>query len=355
MDMLCEAQRRVHAGTWTHARLENLEKGCGFSANPHGLLANVSLRAHFRVMSVATYDWMHCALQNGVLTEELFLYAKAFRPVGHSAKDIETFLRDGWQFPTCTRNMGNLHHVFDAYRSRSSDKANHLKASAGELLGLYGMLRHFAATHVGDHPALAGQRASFEAGCHVIDLILQAKRGIIPLPDAAVLMKDACKKHLALTIAAYGDDHVKPKHHWMLDFAEQLSTKPCILDAFIIERLHLRAKRHADRIFELGVLERSTMAGIVNDQFDEASKPLRDGLRGAVSRFDGSLIADRLTVGALRIGIDDVVFMDRTAAIVAVCAEEDGVLFCIVREMGCVGTVAVYFFAAVDRYILFSG
>ena len=55
-------------------------------------------------------------------------------------------------------------------------------------------------------------------------------------------MKAAVSDHMRKHLAAYGDANIKPKHHWMFDVAEQLATHPCVLDAFITERLHLRVK-----------------------------------------------------------------------------------------------------------------
>jgi len=78
---------------------------------------------------------------------------------------------------------------------------------------------------------------------------------------------------MRLHIAAYGDETLKPKHHWMFDIAEQMEWLPCVVDAFIIERIHLRIKRNAEKVHELGVFEKSVMAGVVNTIYDEASKP----------------------------------------------------------------------------------
>ena len=54
------------------------------------------------------------------------------------------------------------------------------------------------------------------------------------------MLLDAIGRHQRLHIAAYGVDKLKPKHHWMFDVAEMLQHTEAVLDAFIIERLHLR-------------------------------------------------------------------------------------------------------------------
>jgi len=336
IDMLTEARRRVDAGAMTHARLESLEKAIGFNSNERGLLADVRLRSLFQVSKIATFDWMHTALQNGTVTDELYRYTKACATVGHAHHNIEAFLKQGWCFPANSRSDG-LHRIFSEYRSTSSDKADRLKASASELLGVYGLARHWAAMHVGERDDLRAERLSFESACDVVDLILQAKRGNISMPQASRLMKRAVATHMRLHIAAYGDETLKPKHHWMFDIAEQMEWLPCVVDAFIIERIHLRIKRNAEKVHELGVFEKSVMAGVVNSIYDETSKPFSDGLRGATYNQERTLLGDHLCVGSLRVDSGDVVMRGEEVAVVVVCAEEDGELYVIVNKCALVG------------------
>jgi hypothetical protein len=332
VDMLTESRRRVTGGTMTPARLESLEKATGFNSNEQGLLADPRLRSLFQASKIATFDWMHTALQNGTVTDEVFRYTKACEAIGLTHMDIEAYLKEAWQFPANSRSSTGLHRVFNDYRSHSSDKAERLKASASEMIGLYGLLRHWAATRVGDHVGLRAERKSFEAACDVVDIILQAKRGNIAMPVASRMLTNATATHLRCHIEVYGGDTVKPKHHWMFDVAEQMSSLPLVVDAFIIERIHLRIKRNADKVHELGVFEKSVMAGVVNSIFDEASKPFSDGLRGATSDAEGTVLGDHLCVGSLRVDSGDVIMRGDEVAVVSVCAEEDGMCYVVVQK-----------------------
>jgi len=334
IDMLTEGRLRVNAGTMTATRLDQLEKACGFNANPAGLMADVPTRARFHAFNVSTFDWVHTALQNGTVTEEAFLYTKACRHAGFHPRDLEAYLQDNWIFPAATRSKGKgLHRVFNEFRAHSSQKADRLKASASEMLGLYGLLRHWSATEVGDRPELTAERASFEAACEVIDILLRTKRGFIDLNVAAHMLRRAVTNHMTLHMACYGGDHIKPKHHWMFDVADQLTELPCVVDAFIIERLHLRVKRMLEPVYELGVLERSVLCGLVNAQFEEAKKDLGDGLTGTKVMHDGCWVADHASVGALRLGAGDAIFNGAELGIVVVLVEDDGIVYVAVR--GC--------------------
>jgi len=78
VDMVNAAWRRHQAGTMTKAALERLEKASGFNATPFGLLGDVELRSRLNVFENLRYDWMHSALQNGTITEEIFLFTQAY-------------------------------------------------------------------------------------------------------------------------------------------------------------------------------------------------------------------------------------------------------------------------------------
>ena len=156
IDMLVEAKRGVLAGTMASVACEDFDQACGFNANVDGLLADVFLRDHFNVCEHPWFDWMHNMLQNGTMTDEAWLLCKAAMDHGFPLNGVEAFVRDGWEFPKFKRTKGKvLWHAFDDFRTRASRKADRLKASASELLGLYSMLRHWAVTQVGRRPELS--------------------------------------------------------------------------------------------------------------------------------------------------------------------------------------------------------
>ena len=54
----------------------------------------------------------------------------------------------GWGFPQASRHTSSkLWRVFDSHRS-SGGEHEKIRASSSELLGLYGLLRHFVETQV---------------------------------------------------------------------------------------------------------------------------------------------------------------------------------------------------------------
>ena len=100
---------------------------------------STALEGHLEVPECINYDWVHSALQQGVLNCEVEAWlSKTEVP----RLDLQTFLaKKTWEFPGARRQQGRqLHRVFDARRV-SKETPEKIKASCSELLGLYGVLR----------------------------------------------------------------------------------------------------------------------------------------------------------------------------------------------------------------------
>ena len=230
-------------------------------------------------------------LQDGAFTTEAWLFLKAR---GIQPSDVCVFLKDpGWHFPAVNRDKGKgLYRVFDEYRTSSSDEAGKLKCSASELLSLYGLIRHYAETRVVDEASAA--RQSFMAACNVLDLLMLCKRCVTAPADAAKQLRIATAKHLRLHLAAYGPSGVRPKHHWMLDIADQICRDGLLLDCFVIERKHLHVKAVAEHVRNTSVFERSVLAGVTNVQLQRAKEASEVCLRGRQTQWGAALLAPHM-------------------------------------------------------------
>ena len=91
-----------------------------------------------------------------------------------------------------------------------------------------------------------------------------AKRQMLTMPDAGRLLKRRLTNFFQCHKRAYGTRYLRPKHHWMFDVAEQFLIDPQVFDQFIIERLHLTVKLHADRCDNSIRYERSVLSGVLN-------------------------------------------------------------------------------------------
>ena len=248
--------------------------------------------------------------------------------------ELETFLADAaWCYPKASATKSRqLHRIFNARRSVER-KPYALRGTCSEFLGLYGMMRCFVALRLGAVPAHEAFKLSFDSACEVVDAVLALKQGLVAIGEGADRLDSCVRRHLALHRTAYGDLHVKPKHHWVVDVAEQVRRDGCVIDAFVIERTHLRVKRVAEPVQNTIAFERSVLASLVNVTQHQADLE-EDGLIGHTDELrdmQGVTIASKLRIWGLTLDVGDFIVRDGTAARVVACAKCSGELFVIVH------------------------
>lgn len=335
IDLLAGASERVAAGTMPAAKRNELQMMVGLNYNPTGMLADPRLRSHCSMLEVATYDWVHTMLSDGVLSVETQVLLKACEPLGIRRTHLHDFLKDDrWCFPKHGKTKAKqLYRVFDSHRASASEPEK-VKCSCAELLGLYGLLRHFVEVEVGRPDEIRAELASFHAACRVVDCMLLAKRRLIDPAAAARQLDDAVQSHLALHVAAYGTGELKPKHHWLLDIPSQVLRDGCVLDAFVIERQHLLVKSVAEHIDNTKAFESSVLSSLCTVLLNSDS--VANGLKGKAAPLPGHpgvLVADGMHAFNFSVAVDDVVARGRAAGLVRACATEQGDLFAVVEVL----------------------
>jgi hypothetical protein len=343
VELLRGASARVAAGTMQKGIRDELELVSGLNFHPRGLLWDRELMAVVKPIDVFTYDWVHSSLQDGIFNQDLGALLEACAPHGVTRAHVRQFLKDEpWVFPQWHKHKSrSMYHVFDLAR-QSEKNPSKVKASCSELLALYGMLRHFVEERVAPIAALGPQIASFQAVCRVMDLILVAKRREADFLHASVELQRALEAHMQLHQHAYGTDHIKPKHHWMMDIPRQLVRDGCVLDAFVIERSHLVVKGIATHIDNTHTYERSVLSGVTTLAFKASDDKLAgvDGLMGrtmGLPGFPGVLASKKLRIFGTEIAMDDFVSQGEAVGIVFACALEVGELLLLVDVMRSVG------------------
>jgi hypothetical protein len=277
------------------------------------------------------YDWVHSALQNGVLNCEVeaLLLATAV-----TRAELQTFLASPqWQFPEFTKQKSRLlHRVFDARRV-ASEEPDKVKASCSELLGLYGMLRMFFHLKFAEVPAFERHLASFNQLCKCIDWFLALKRGTVPVDAASTDELQAClRSHLEMHTALYGDRFVRPKHHWLLDTPAQFLRDRVILDGFIIERTHLIIKGLADLVKNTVAYERSVLTGVLCHLLQDAN--VQDSrLLGRTAPLPGStaVVADRARIHGVEFVVGELALFGDQVGVLKACVGESGELFFLMK------------------------
>jgi hypothetical protein len=219
-----------------------------------------------------------------------------------------------------------------------------LKCQASDCIGIYGLLRHFVETRAIEDMDL--QRASYLAACAVVDILLQAKRGLVELTDAAVRLNAAAAQYFDRHKAAYGTVHIKPKMHWIFDLADQFNTlaalagedgdEPWVPDAFVIERSHISVKEsarhvHYTKTFEASVLKAHLCARVQDTR--GPINPFESGLRGDCKRRGGVWVSERMEINSLELSASDVVELSSVFAIIEECILSTAGLFVSIRVL----------------------
>lgn len=186
------------------------------------------------------------------------------------------------------------------------------------------------------HGELAAHRESFVAVCKCLDTILLCKRRLLAPADAAPRLRNELAAHMAAHKAVYGGRLVRPKHHWNMDVPDQLARDARILDAFIIERIHLQVKWVAETVTNTTTFELSVLAGVTNVAFTRSRDctNLYGGLVGRtapVPGFPAALLADHLEHHGLKISSGDVVLSGHTAGKVLACLRENAALYAMIE------------------------
>lgn len=335
-DTLVALQSRVAAGTVPLSKLKNVSMACGFSCTAQGLLADRSLR-HIDFIAIARYDWMHSALQDGSLTTEAALLLSSAEVVGVTSSQMEAHFKRNWSYPRQRQHQGR--HMWEIFESGRRLTETKIKATASDMLMLYTLLRHFFEHHVGSRDEIKEKLEAFQAACLCVDILLQAKRGRLDMKRAASLLRDAVRQHMLLHIRAHGTSYLKAKHHWMFDIADQLETDPFVLDCFLLERSHMRAKARSNLVENTRAYERSVLSAVLlchrNNLQEESAKTF--GLVGNTTPLPGrpsTLVGDRIVHAGLQISAGDIVVKNNCyTGRVSACCMEAGCFYVIVQEM----------------------
>jgi hypothetical protein len=164
-----------------------------------------------------------------------------------------------------------------------------------------------------------------------------AKKQLLPMRQAADLLRRGLSDWMSLHIEVYGSDDVHPKFHWMFDVCNQMEIDDHVYDQFIIERLHLTVKPHAERCLNTRRYERSVLSGVINSQLDSLGRMRQDCtiLDSEVVKIEGfhdAELADKMDVLGMTITVGDIVLFGDTAGRVLACVNENNVFGAIVDE-----------------------
>ena len=309
VDMLNARKGHLRAGAF-----KQLQMSSGFNFNPLGVLADVELRPHSRPAASWTYDPMHCIYSNGIAAVQIHLFLESMKTKTHLQwRDLENFCKAEWQFPVSFRAKGRaIYEVFNPARERASKES--FKCGATELLVAFPLVLHFAELFVARY--LVDEMNCLRALAAVIHETQEAKFG---RGDGGDRLARAISYHFELFKRTYGEEHVKPKHHYVCHLPRQLARDGLLLDAFTLERKHQEVKQAASNTDNTAEFEKSVLSRVHVEELRslKALQP-NSGLRGKQERYEplAATVADGVEYKGLRLHAGDIVFRSGVALLV---------------------------------------
>lgn len=198
--------------------LEKLETACGQRCEPLGLLACQELRPYVKPTR-SVYDAMHCYFCGGIAEVECDLLFARLTGIGFSVENITAFCNDRWR-----------------PRRKLVFTTKGLKGMAREVLTTVFVFWHLCITVLQPHGLLPAECASWCALAKIVQCLQQVKM-FEKVPDAILDRLERLQKvHADLFKAAYGKEHVKPKHHYSMHIPQQTKRKGMLVDSWPVER-----------------------------------------------------------------------------------------------------------------------
>ena len=217
----------------------------GLNWCPQGILADKELRQFIKPPECQRDDPLHILWSNGIVGVELALFLKACKNVGRF--DPWESLREhiaqrSWR----TRQMTTSQILAMFNKHKESNMGDHFKGGAGQILGVYPIVRFWIETTMGERRSMTNHIASILCLFELCDLMEQAIAPMSPadLRKTVAAIKKAASVHLRLYVLVYGRQAVKFKHHQFMHVPDQILADGCVLSCWVTERKN-KAALHA--------------------------------------------------------------------------------------------------------------
>ena len=255
-------------------RFRRLETAIGLNYVPESLLWDSELRACMDVAATVTFDSMHVLLSNGMATDEvknLFDTIMDKAVMGRRAVTwghLRTFVAADFHFPSNFAGSCNPVRILGTAREDRYKRDGSIGFGASEMLAIFPLITYFLELVVAPTGLAPLAIASFKAlGC----VVALTQRGKFGSAGAADLTR-AIRVHGNAFQAAYGNS-TKTKPHWLLHVPHQLTRDGWIMDAFVGERANLVAKKTANEVDNVNVLQAAVTRRCTADFLTRVSVP----------------------------------------------------------------------------------
>ena len=243
-------------GKWHDKKLyEAREKVLGWTwVNDNPILVE---KYRLRVASTIMFGWAHVYVNDGVADHELGQCMKVLH--GHRADSTYSEMGRYSAIFTLPKASPSISRLFTELAIRANLKKGGFTSSASEFLTLAPIALRYFERVVIHRGQCVPHVASMIAVLKVDVMLTRLKTCTV----SAGALCEAINTHLALYKTAYGDEWIRPKHHFALHLGPMLARFPFLLSTFVNERRHRVVKKYTrDRRtlqnFDLGAIEEIT-------------------------------------------------------------------------------------------------
>ena len=267
------------------APLTRLAQGFGVKYCPEGILSDLELRAVISPTQANRFDPMHILYSNGIVGLEIHLFMSWLEETHQLGYENIGIHAAGFLFP---KHVDKPRDVFTSERIRKY-RIN-FKAGAGEVLGIYPVVRNFIEIHRLPQAAPIDSILKLFVVC---DLLREAQYMAVSSPQPELVgslcgkLVNAIRQHLDAFKAAHGCASVLPKHHMLMHVPDQILADGFMMWCFAPERLNFSVKRCVDHTTNTKQLERTCLAKSLNEQLErlKSSMPPDSFLKRPLTHF----------------------------------------------------------------------
>lgn len=153
-----------------------------------------------------------------------------------------------------------MHKVFDIKRKKGNNESGTFRCQASESLSLFPILAYWAKTEgfVRFADKCLPELIAFIALCEVLEILANMARAM-RVDGIAALLQQRVEIFLRRFRLAWDED-LKPKHHWMLHYAQRMRKFGMLQSCFVTERKHKLVRRYANDVQNMPAFETATIS-----------------------------------------------------------------------------------------------
>jgi hypothetical protein len=274
---ISQAYVEFQAGTISKEKFELAQKIRGWNYTP----ANVILNNRFQLdlPNLLMFDWAHLYVHDGLGDVEFGLCMHAMQKASKYATgygELGEYVKQ-FTFPKSAPGVG---HLFADEKNKNNYSKKSFTCTGSEFLTLAPIMHRYFERVVKPRGEQLDKVNSMLAVLSVVMLLTSLKTGTV----TAEHLNTAIVTHLALFLVAWGEQYVRPKHHYSIHLGPMLKWFGFLLATFTHERKHRLVTRYCRDRKNLANWDMSAIEEITCHQVWQLSLPFMQACETAKPR-----------------------------------------------------------------------